>query len=390
LDFFSTAYVDTVDMGETGYAFIYNTDGKVAAHSDPTSGFKMDLGESDFGKQMMAQQRGILTYALDGIENIAAFSTLPELGWGVVVGVSTDDVFASVRDMTVASISIALTVTVLLVVFMWFLTGALMLKPISIVKEGLKDIAEGEGDLTRRLDVESDDEVGELSQWFNTFMEKLQAIVRDIGQNADTLTASSVELSQLSGSMSRAAANMSGKSNTVATSAEEMSATINSVANATEHAAANMNLVAAAAEQMTATINEIANNSEKARAITGDAVTQSDDASRKIDELGQAAQGIGKVTETITEISEQTNLLALNATIEAARAGDAGKGFAVVANEIKELAGQTAGATKDIKQRIDSIQESTASAVTSQVEISANALAELATQLKRLVGRFKV
>ena len=114
---------------------------------------------------------------------------------------------------------------------------------------------------------------------------------------------------------------------------------------------------------MTATIGEIAGNSEKARRITEEATRQAARISEQMNQLGAAAQLIGKVTETITEISSQTNLLALNATIEAARAGSAGKGFAVVANEIKELAQQTAAATEDIKGRIAGVQSSTAGGI---------------------------
>jgi methyl-accepting chemotaxis protein len=110
---------------------------------------------------------------------------------------------------------------------------------------------------------------------------------------------------------------------------------------------------------MTSTIGEIAQNSEKARRITDEATRQAARITEQIDQLGVAAREIGKVTETITEISSQTNLLALNATIEAARAGTAGKGFAVVATEIKALAQQTAAATQDIKSRIAGVQSAT-------------------------------
>jgi len=237
-------------------------------------------------------------------------------------------------------------------------------KPIAGAVAGLKDIAEGEGDLTTRLEIKSKDEVGELAKWFNVFMEKLQGIIKDIASNAETLGSSSGELSNLSGQMSQGADNMSGKSNKVASAAEEMSSNMNSVAAATEEAATNLNMVATAAEQMIATINEIAQNSEKASNITGEAVVQTQSASNKVDELGSAANEIGKVVETITEISEQVNLLALNATIEAARAGEAGKGFAVVANEIKDLAKQTADATQEIKGKIGAIQGSTDATVT--------------------------
>jgi chromosome segregation ATPase len=136
-----------------------------------------------------------------------------------------------------------------------------------------------------------------------------------------------------------------------------------SVAAGMEQTSTNLSSVASATEQMTATIGEIAGNSEKARRITEDATRQAARISEQMNQLGAAAQQIGKVTETITEISSQTNLLALNATIEAARAGSAGKGFAVVANEIKELAQQTARATEDIKGRIAGVQSSTAGGI---------------------------
>jgi methyl-accepting chemotaxis protein len=129
-------------------------------------------------------------------------------------------------------------------------------------------------------------------------------------------------------------------------------------------AATNLSSVASATEEMSATIGEIASNSEKARAISDHATTQAQAITALMQQLGQAAQEIGKVTETITDISAQTNLLALNATIEAARAGAAGKGFAVVANEIKELARQTATATEDIKSKVAGVQTSAGSAIT--------------------------
>ncbi|MBT8338413.1 MAG: HAMP domain-containing protein [Desulfatitalea sp.] len=367
---FEEAYIDTVDVGKSGFAYIYNRSGNVVAHTDDSAIFKMDINAHDFGQTIMKRKQGTLTYDYEGVENIAAFRTFDETGWGLVVGVSAHEVFASVNTIRSINILLCLVITLLMGLCMWFLCGNFIIKPLAKLKEGLKDIAQGEGDLTTRLAVNREDEVGELSHWFNTFMEKLQKIIEDIKATAESLDGSSSELSRLSGTMSLNAENMSVKSNTVAVAAEEMSVNINSVAAATEQASTNMNLVAVAADEMTSTINEIAKNSEKARHITGDAVAQSDDASQKIDELGRAAQAIGKVTETITEISEQTNLLALNATIEAARAGDAGKGFAVVANEIKDLARQTAEATQDIKERISVIQGSTAMSVTQVEEIS--------------------
>ena len=243
-------------------------------------------------------------------------------------------------------------------------------RPINQVVNGLKDIAEGEGDLTTRLDAKSKDEIGQLANWFNSFMDKLQEMIKDIAGNAETLNTSSANLSSLSGRLSSGADNMSGKSSALAASAEEMDSNMNSVAATMEEAAINVGVVATSAGEMTNTINEIAQNADKARAITGEAVSEAKEASDNVHELGKAAKEISKVTEAITEISEQTKLLALNATIEAARAGEAGKGFAVVANEIKELARQTAEATQDIEKRIEGIQGSTAGTVSRIEQIS--------------------
>jgi methyl-accepting chemotaxis protein len=243
-------------------------------------------------------------------------------------------------------------------------------KPVNAAVAGLKDIAQGEGDLTMRLAITSRDEVGDLAKWFNVFIEKLQGIIKEITGGVETLSSSSTELSAISEQLTQGIQNVSEKSNTVNAATEEMSSNMNSVAAAMEQSTANTNIVATASEEMSSTINEIAQNAEKARGISDEAANKAATASTNMDQLGTAANAIGKVIETITDISEQVNLLALNATIEAARAGEAGKGFAVVANEIKELAKQTAAATLDIKEKIEGIQGTTSMTVGQITEIT--------------------
>jgi methyl-accepting chemotaxis protein len=253
--------------------------------------------------------------------------------------------------------------------------------PINRTVAMLKDIAQGEGDLTKRLEIIKKDEIGELAGWFNSFLEKLQAMISKISENSRTLDLSANEFSEIAGRLSAGAGDTSNRADNVSTATEEMSTNLSSVAAAMEESSANASMVASSAEEMTATISEIAQNAEKARSISEEAVLKSSEATSQMDDLGRAATGIGKVVETITEISEQVNLLALNATIEAARAGESGKGFAVVANEIKELAQQTSTATLEIKAKITNIQNSTDGTVKKIAEIS-----EVINNANRIVG----
>ena len=226
------------------------------------------------------------------------------------------------------------------------------------------------GDFTSELEVKQQDEVGALIAALNKMGQALKGMIRETMDGVETMASSSTELNAISGQLATGADNTAGKANNVATAAEEMNANMSSVAAAMEEASVNVNTVASGSEEMSATVGEIAKNAENARDIVSQAVSQGKSAAGKIDELGQAAQEIGKVTETINAISSQTNLLALNATIEAARAGEAGKGFAVVANEIKDLAQQTAAATGEIAAKIKGIQDSTEATVTEINEIA--------------------
>ena len=281
-------------------------------------------------------------------------------------GERAESTYRSAKTVLLSTGSIGIIVGFLLA---WLISRTIT-RPVSAMVDGLKDIAQGEGDLTKRLDATAKDELGEMANWFNTFVQKLQDMISEMAENGQRLDTASTTLAELSTHMSSSAGEMSGKSDEVATSVGGMSTNINSMAGAMNEASSNADVVAASAEEMSATINEIAQNAEKARGISDQAVGTARDSSDQMDALGEAAVGVGKVVETITEISEQVNLLALNATIEAARAGEAGKGFAVVANEIKELAKQTSEATLDIKGKIANIQERTTGAVTGIEEIS--------------------
>ena len=303
-------------------------------------------------RRQMAEAQQALTDAVEAAETLAA------------------EQIGQVKRISYTVIIIALVAAVILGMVSALFSTRSIVRPVVRVARGLQAIAEGEGDLTMRLDIHSKDEIGQLAHWFNLFIQKMDELMKEIAGNAKQLGSASGDLSQIARKISEGTDHLSDRSNNVATAAEEMSASMNSVAASSEQAAVNVNMVSTAAGSMTQRISEIATNSDKAQTITREAVDKAKRTTDQVNELGLAAEDISKVTEVITDISEQTNLLALNATIEAARAGEAGKGFAVVANEIKELAGQTAKATGDIRSKIEGIQTSTGRTVSEIEEIT--------------------
>ncbi len=245
-----------------------------------------------------------------------------------------------------------------------------IVKSIIRVTQSLKDVAQGEGDLTRRIEITSTDEIGELSKWFNLFIEKLQVMILDISKCAAALSRFSGITEKQAGRIAVDADDMSTITDAVTGSTSEMSSSISGLSGVVNQASDNLDMVASATEEMTATINEIAGKAETSRQMGIETGEKIETVAQQVSRLGDAAKQIDTFTESINEISEQTNLLALNATIEAARAGEAGKGFAVVAGEIKELARQTAMATQDIKSKIDNIRNTTGTTLTEMNIIS--------------------
>lgn len=278
------------------------------------------------------------------------------------VGKPLDVIDTAKRNVSLAILLVTSVLAVAMICISWFIVRGIT-RPLHAMIFMLRDIAEGDGDLTKRLNDKSGTETQDLAELFNQFVSQVHLIIKEVSEHAKQMNNSSVDLLSLAGNLSNTSDTMDEKSQAVATAVEQMSSNMNTVASAMEEFSINIGTVASSTEEMSSTVSEISMNAGKAREITGLAVESAGVASHRVNDLGEAAREINKVTETITAISSQTNLLALNATIEAARAGEAGRGFAVVANEIKELAQQTARATEDIRTKIQGIQNVTGTTV---------------------------
>ncbi len=287
------------------------------------------------------------------------------------------ELFAATVEGQAGNISmIAKSVAVVITLFglgLGLFICAKIARPIIKTTRFAKKISEK--DFTGSLNIDQSDEIGLLANALNIMKDNLSDIVVDLRTKAEGLDSSAAELTSVSTQIASGSKDSSDRSINVSAAAEEMTTNFATVAAAMEQSSMNISAVAASAEEMAQTITEIARNAEMARTISRNAVAGSKSVSTKMGELQKTIQAISKFTDAINDISEQTNLLALNATIEAARAGEAGRGFSVVANEIKELAGQTAKATLDIKTKIDDVQDTSTNAM-EEIEQVENVISE--------------
>ncbi len=245
------------------------------------------------------------------------------------------------RHGTYVLLGRALGMNVVLVAILILILQRFVVRPIQEVRDRLQEVAQGDGDLTRRLPVKGSDEISELSRWFNLFVGNIQQLVGNLADTATSLTQAAEHLERTAGTLSNGVEETSQRSKSALHSGKSIENDISGVS--------------VSIQGMAVASQEIAQRTVETANISQSASTAGDHASVAIGKLGTSTQQIAEVLVTITTIANQVRMLSLNATIEAAKAGQAGKGFAVVANEVQVLANNTHNAAEAIKDRIQAI-----------------------------------
>ena len=282
-----------------------------------------------------------------------------------LAGAEMADAMSSADSAQVSATVILVSVTVIAVaigIIIGLFIGRSVTRPVDKMIAVLKDIEEGEGDLTKRLNIESNDEIGVMSRLFDSFLAKTQDLLKNIGLSSEQVGNASTQISSASEQLAAGAEEQQSQLSEVATTMEQMSAMILEASKNANETRQNAQTTGDTAQQGRDVVSKTVSGFE----TVANTVEQ---AAQQIQELSKRSVEIGNVIQVIDDIADQTNLLALNANIEAARAGEAGRGFAVVADEVRKLAERTVSATSEIGKMIESIQGDIQNAVSSMETI---------------------